>query len=565
MPSILPVPWFARGHLLRRSRQIASMLARHGLGWLMAQVGLADRIPARPGWFRRGAPQAPHPHTQAEHFRLALSELGATFIKLGQALSTRPDLMPPEYIAELVKLQDDAPPVPFDQIRQVMCEELGQPPEELYTGFSPQPIASASIGQAHAATLQNGRKVIVKVQRPGVIEQVEQDLEILTGMAEWAAAHSALGREYDLPALVDEFAYTLHNELDYHREGHNADRFRRNFRGDLGLYVPRVYWELTTSHVITIERVGGVKITDMAGLEAAMIDQRVVAENSIRLLLRQIFEFGFFHADPHAGNCFVQPDGSIAMIDFGMVGRLDERLQEALLRAGLAVARLDSERLADELFEIGVARGRTRRAALQRDLDHLLDRYTSGSLRDIAAVQVANDITALAFRHKLQFPTELVMLLRVIAMSESTGRALDPDLQLVDFVKPYLKEFWLDRRSPQAMASRMGQAALDAAELSLGLPRHAWRLLGRLERGDVEFRVNLDSLHEFMVQMQRMTNRLALAIILGATIVALGLILSVYHVPGWDQYGGWLFGMGFVFSLGFGMWLVFSILRAGRG
>jgi ubiquinone biosynthesis protein len=325
-----------------------------------------------------------------------------------------------------------------------------------------------------------------------------------------------------------------------------------------------VYWELTTNRVITIERVGGVKITDTAGLEAAMIDLRVVARNSIRLLLRQIFEFGFFHADPHAGNCFVQPDGSIAMIDFGMVGRLDERLQEALLRAGLAVARLDSERLTDELFEIGVARGRTRRATLQRDLDHLLDRYASGSLRDIAAVQVANDITALAFRHKLQFPTELVMLLRVIAMSESTGRALDPDLQLVDFVKPHLKEFWLDRRSPQAMASRLGQAALDAAELGLGLPRHAWRLLGRLERGDVEFRVNLDSLHEFVVQMQRMTNRLALAIILGATIVALGLILSVYHVPGWDQYGGWLFGMGFVFSLAFGMWLVFSILRSGR-
>jgi ubiquinone biosynthesis protein len=563
MPSILPLPWFARGHLLRRSRQIASALTQHGLGWLIAQVGLADLIPPQRGWF--GGLPAEAPRTQAEHFRLALSELGATFIKLGQALSTRPDLMPPDYIAELVKLQDDAPPVPFEQIRQVAYEELGQAPEDVFAEFDPQPIASASIGQAHAATLKNGRNVIVKVQRPGVIAQVEQDLEILSGMAEWAAAHSALGREYDLPALVDEFAYTLRNELNYHREGHNADRFRQNFQGDPGLYVPRVYWNLTTSRVITIERVGGIKITDIAGLDAAMIDKHAVAENSIRLLLRQIFEFGFFHADPHAGNCFVRPDGSIAMIDFGMVGRLDDRLQEALLSAGLAIARLDAERLTDELYDIGVAQSRTKRSHLQRDLAHLLETYASGSLQDVAAVQVANDITALAFRHRLQLPTELVMLLRVIAMSESTGMNLDPELKLMDFAAPYLKQFWLERRSPQAMAARLGQAALDATELSLSLPRHASRLLSRLERGDVEFNVNLESLRESITQMQRMTNRLALAIILGATIVALGLILSVYHVPGWDQYGGWLFGMGFVFSLGFGMWLVFSILRAGRG
>ena len=328
MPSLLPVPWFARGHLLRRSRQIAAVLARQGLGWLMAQIGLADRLPTLPGprLLRRTEPETAPRRSQAERFRLALSELGATFIKLGQALSTRPDLMPPEYIAELVKLQDDAPPVPLEPVRQLICEELGQTPEELFAEFDPQPIASASIGQAHAATLKNGRKVIVKVQRPGVIEQIEQDLEILSGMADWAAAHSALGREYDLPALVDEFAYTLRNELDYHREGHNADRFRRNFRGDSGLYVPRVYWELTTSRVITIERVSGIKISDIAGLDVSMIDRHRVAENSIRLLLRQVFEFGFFHADPHAGNCFVRPDGSVAMIDFGMVGRLDERM-----------------------------------------------------------------------------------------------------------------------------------------------------------------------------------------------------------------------------------------------
>jgi len=562
MQNLLPIPWFARSHLLRRERQIASVLTRHGLGWLLAQVGWADRIPVERGWFRKMTP--PAPPTQAEHFRLALSELGATFIKLGQALSTRPDLIPPDYITELVKLQDDAPPVPFDQIRCVIEEELGQSPEVLFAEFDPKPIAPASIGQAHAATLKNGRQVIVKVQRPGVARQIEQDLEILAGMAEWAAAHSAIGREYDLPALVDEFAFTLRNELDYHREGHNADRFRRNFRGDAGLYVPWVYWDLTTSRVLTIERVGGIKISDVTALDQAGIDRHAVADNSIRLLLRQIFEFGFFHADPHAGNCFVRPDASIAMIDFGMVGRLDERMQDRLLRIGLSIVRFDAERLTDDLYEIGVARSRRHRATLERDLGHLLDRYASGTLSDIAASQVASDITAMAFRHRLQFPTELVMLLRVFAMSEVTGMRLDPDLKLLNLAGPYLKEFWLKRRSPQAMVTSLGQTALDAAELTLNLPRRAARLLGRLERGDVEFNVNLESLREFVTQMQRMTNRLALAIILGATIVSLGLILSVNKVPWWEQYGQYLFGMGFLFSLGLGFWLVLSILTSGR-
>lgn len=209
MPGFLATPWFVRGRLLRRSREIAAILTRHGLGWLVGQVGLGDLVPFERGWFGHLVRETPY--TQAEHLRLALGELGATFIKLGQALSTRPDLAPPEYVAQLVKLQDEAPPVPFEQICQIVCDELGQPPETIFGEFDPQPLASASIGQAHAGKLKNGQQVIVKVQRPGVAEQVEQDLAILAGIAEWAEAHTAFGRDYNLVALVDEFAYTLRN------------------------------------------------------------------------------------------------------------------------------------------------------------------------------------------------------------------------------------------------------------------------------------------------------------------------------------------------------------------
>lgn len=563
MSGFLPVPWFARGRLLRRSREITAILARHGLGWLVGQVGLGDLIPFERGWF--GHPARETPYTQAEHLRLALGELGATFIKLGQALSTRPDLVPPAYVAQLAKLQDAAPLVPFEQIRQIVCDELGQSPETIFAEFDPQPLASASIGQAHAGKLKHGQPVIVKVQRPGVAEQVEQDLAILAGMAEWTEAHTAFGRGYNLSALVDEFAYTLRNELDYRREGQNADRFRRSFAGDPRAYIPRMYWDFTTGRVLTIERVGGIKIAEVSALDEAGIDRHTVAENAVELMLREVFEFGFFHADPHPGNFFVRPDGSIALIDFGMVGRLDDRLQEILLRIGLAVARQDARRLTDEFYMLGVAGGRAKRAVLQRDLDHFLGRYAGRPIKELAAAQVTNEVMAVALRHRLQLPSELVMLFRLVAMSESLGARLDPDFRLFEFALPYLQQFWLKRRSPKALALRLGQAALEATELGLELPQRASRLLGQLERGELEFNVNHEGLREFTRQLQRMTNRLALTMLLAATIIALGLVMLVYHPPSWERYGGWLFGLAFLISLGFGTWLIWGIWRSGRG
>ena len=556
-------PWFAHRRLADRTREIASIFARHGLGWLVAQLGLGGLIPFERGWF--GHPKRESPYTQAEHLRMALGELGATFIKLGQILSTRPDLLLPEYITELTKLQDAAPPVPFEQVCQVVCNELGQPPQDLFAQFDPHPLASASIGQAHLAVLKDGQEVIIKVQRPGVAEQVERDLEILSNMAEWADAHTSSGRDYNLAALVEEFAYTLRNELDYRREGQNADRFRRGFADDPGAYIPRVYWDFTTGRVLAIERVQGIKIAEMSVLDEAGINRRVVAENAVRLMLREVFEFGFFHADPHPGNFFVRPDGSIALIDFGMVGRLDEQLQDSLLRIGLAINRQDAGRLTDEFYTLGVVSGRAKRAVLKRDLDHLLGQYTGRPIKDLAVAQVTNEVMAIAFRHHLQLPGELVMLFRVVGMSEGLGARLDPDFRLFEFAEPYLQRFWLKRRSPKAMTWRLGQSFLEATDFGLDFPRRASRLFDQLERGDLEFNIQHEGLREFTHQLQRMVNRLALSIILAATIVALGLMMLIYHPAGWEQAIGWVFGLAFLLSLGFGVSLMWSIWRSGRG
>ena len=557
------MPTWTRGRLLQRSRQIASVLTRHGLGWFVTRVGLGGFVPFERGWL--GHPVRETPYARPEHLHLALAELGGAFIKVGQALSTRPDFIPPEYVAELSKLQDAAPPVPFEQICQVIRDELGGSPESIFDEFDLQPLASASIGQVHAGKLKSGQFGIIKVQRPKVAKQIEEDLEILSGMAKWAESHTAFGHDYNLSALVDEFAFTLRNELDYQREGQNADRFRRNFARDPGVYVPRVYWEFSTDRVLTMERVRGMKVSDMSALDGAGIDRHVVAENAVRVMLREVFEFGFFHADPHPGNFFVQPDGSIAMIDFGMVGRLDTNLQEALLRIGMAITRQDTERLTDEFFAIGMATANVKRKALQRDLDHFISRYADRSIKDLAAAKVVDEVMTITLRHRLQLPAELVMLFRVVGISEGLGAQLDPGFKLFEFAAPYLQEFWLQRRSPKAIALRVGQSALDAAELSLTLPYHISRLMGQVERGELALNVNHEGLRDFALELHRMVNQLALTILLAATIVALGLIMIIYHPPGWETYGGWLFGLAFLFSLGLGIWMMWTIWRSGRG
>lgn len=555
-------PWYLQGRLLQRSREIVAAFSRHGAGWLIDRLGLASVLPLERGWLGHVARESAY--SRPEHVRLALSDLGVVFIKLGQFLSTRPDLIPADYIAELSKLQDAVPPSPFEQVCRTVCDELGQTPQVLFAEFDERPLASASIGQVHTATLKSGESVVVKVQHPNLNQLIDRDLELLAALARWASANTELGQEYNLPALVDEFAYSLRDELDYRREGSNADRFHTNFEGDASIHIPRVFWEFTTTNVLTMERVSGVNVADISSLDAAGTDRKQLARTATRLMMREVFEFGFFHADPHPGNFFVQPDGSITLIDFGMVGRVDERMQDALVRIGLAIVRQNSEQFTDELEAIGVAGRQLDRAALKRDLMRLLDRYAGQSLQELAGAQMTSEVMGIALRHRLQLPGELVLLLRLIGMSEALGARLDPEFKLFEFMESGLKEFWLRQRSPAILAKKFGLAALDATELSLALPRRASRLLDRAETGNLGIKVRVDDLATFTHQLQRMVNRLALSVLLAATILALALLMLTYHPPLWEQIAGWVFTLVFVVSLVFGAWLMWRIWRSDR-
>jgi ubiquinone biosynthesis protein len=557
MARLLGRPWFTDRAVVDRSRQIAQVFSRLGLGAVVDRAGLGRFAP-----LVRPAERRPPP--PAARLRLALGELGVVFIKLGQMLSTRADLLPAEFVTELAMLQDSAPPVPIDDVRRTITEDLGAPPEQVFGSFEEEPIASASIGQVHGAVLPEGTPVVVKVRRPGVIEEVERDLDILSRLAQWSQTHTAFGRDIDLMPIVAEFAYGLRNELDYVREGHNAERLGQAFAGDTSVWIPRVHWDYTTARVLTLDRVGGVKVTEIATLDRLKVPRRAIARNAVRMFMREVLDLGFFHADPHPGNFFVQPDGSIAVVDFGMVGRVTESVRHHLLRAGLAATEQDPESLAEELFALGVAGRRADREAFVRDLDHLLARYQGRSIRELSAAAVTRELSAIAFRHRLQLPGELALLMRVMAMSEGLGLTVDPGFRYFEVAAPIIRRRWRREHSPRAGARRLGRAALDAAELGVELPRRAGRLLGRLERGELELNMRHEGLERLAQEFQRMTNRLAMAVVLAASVVALGVGLGANGGMDATPFLKWLFGLGFFFSLTFGIWLLGSVWRAGR-
>lgn len=547
----------------KRYRQIANTLARHGLGYLVGVTGLERLVPFEKGWL--GHARRAEPYTRPEHIRLALEELGTTFMKLGQILSTRPDLLPPDYLMELARLQDAAPALPFEAIKGVLTAELRRPLEEVFASFDPEALAAGSIGQAHAATLLDGTEVVVKVRKPGVGEQVAVDLEILQDLAATASRRWELADRYDLVGLAQEFAETLRTELDYIREGRSAERFAANFDGDEDVHVPRIFWYATTDCVLTMERVRGIKISDLASLDAAGIDRKALAQKAAGVVLKMVSEDGFFHADPHPGNFFIEPGGRIGLIDFGMVGTLDGPTQERLVTLLLAIASRDTDRLVDAFLELGLAHGRVDRASLRQDLDRLLSRYYNVPLGEIAIGPLLEETLAVVRRHHLQLPSNLALLIKTLIMHEGLGVQLDPTFNLTAALAPYAERLMLRQYSPLLLTRRLGTAGIEMAQLGTELPRQLRRIVAQLERGDLEVGMRPQGFEPIMHRLERLANRIVLGIIAAAFINGLAILMSVYHPTGWEQWAGWLFAFGFLAAAALGVYLAWSILRSGRG
>ncbi|MFM8875976.1 MAG: lipopolysaccharide core heptose(II) kinase RfaY [Anaerolineae bacterium] len=546
---------------LQRYSEIVAIFARHGFGFLFYRPE-----PKRPALFRipwRSSQKSTQPQVDnlAVHFREALEELGPTFIKFGQILSTRPDILPLSFITELSKLVDSVSPEPWEKMRALLAHELGREPETLFASIDPQPMASASLSQVHAAVLPNGQEVVIKVQRPNITAVIETDLEIMASLAA-SAQTSSLGKIYDLTGIADDFSFTLRNELDYQREGRNADRLRESFAGQEHLlYIPKVYWELSTQRVLVMERIQGIKISDIPALDAAGYNRHKVALNSASVTIKQVLEDGFFHADPHAGNYLILPGEAIGLVDFGKVGYLRDKDRMDLIRLYIVAVEMDVDGLIDQMVRIGAVGEDVDRNRLAYDLNRFLNKYYGVPIKYVRARELIDEITAITFRHRLRLPTTWWLVGQTIVMLEGIGLQLDPDFDVFKAAEPHIQHLMKNLFLPNGSWARtVLMDGTNWGELLHRLPRVGNRMLERLERNE-PFRMEIKDTDRILTKLDKLVTRLSLSLLVAAFVVGLPLLIPL-TTP--DSLPRWLLLIGMIPIIGTGIWLGFSLLNTPR-
>ncbi len=540
----------------RRYEEIAKALARHGWGWTLERLGLAHHAGTE-----KSAGRA---QDSAAHLREMLSDLGVTFVKLGQILSTRPDIVPEAYIKELSKLQDTAPALPPEQARKVVEEEFGASIEDLYRNFQPTPLAAASLAQVHAAELPEGTPVIIKVQRPGIQEQVETDLEILHRRARFLEGHWEKARIYGLMDIVDEFALTIREELDFNREARNTERLREMLTAYSGVKVPQVYWSLTTGKVLTLERMSGVKITELPSHPLPAVNQVEVARRLANAFFGQVLINGFFHADPHPGNVLVSEQGEIQLVDCGEVGRLDAEVRAGVVRMLLAFEHRDSRALAEEIVNTGAAQEEVNLPRLTLDMGRAMRSYYDAPARAVHVGELLTRLLRVSADHRIRMPASFALLTKVFSNIEGICRQLDPDFNFTEVLRPYVAKALKSELHPPDTLTELYWALAEMRSFLVSLPENLTRLMRKAVEGRLRVEFKHQGLEEVSASFQAVANRVSIALIVGATIVGSSLLVlsgrgrsSVFGIP---ELGA----LGYLVAMIFGVWLVFGILRSGR-
>lgn len=549
---------FTRSQVFKRYRTVLRVLSRHGLGVLGEQLGLTGvRLPR---WIT--GPGADADPGRGERLRRAFEELGPAFVKLGQMLSTRADLLPPDIVSSLERLQDQVAPVDFAQIKTVLEAELGTPLERHFRSISPQPVAAASLGQVHEAVLTTGESVVIKVQRPGVQEQIELDLQVLLGLAGLAVRRSQRARHYDVLGVAHEFAVMLRGELDYRQEGRSADRFRQNFAQDEWVRFPAVYWEQTTDRVLTLERVGGFKVTDREAILRAGLDPAQVAERLAGAIFRMVLRDGFFHADPHPGNLFISPGGHVIFIDLGMVGELTTAMRNNVVDYVIGVVGNDPDKVVQAILQMGVIRGRSNRAALRREVERLQQKYGEIPLKQVEFGPALREILAMARRYNISFPSGYTVLLKAMSTLEAVARQVDPQATMVGLAAPYAELVLQGRLQPERLLERLGRDLVDAGRHTMRIPRQVSRVLTLLEEGELKIAVDHSGLEPTLLRLSLIANRLAIAILLASLIIGTALVAARGEASFLQHYP--IADAGFLLIGAVGLWLVWSILASQR-
>jgi predicted unusual protein kinase regulating ubiquinone biosynthesis (AarF/ABC1/UbiB family) len=424
--------------------------------------------------------------------RETLLELGPTFIKVGQLFSTRADLFPSEFVDELSKLQDQVPAFSYDQVVSIVEADLGKPINVLYCHFDPIPLAAASLGQVHRAQLVTGEEVVVKVQRPGLKKLFTIDLEILKGITRYFQNHPDWGQGRDWMGIYDECCKILWEEIDYLNEGRNADLFRRNFRDESWVKVPRVYWRYASPRTLTLEYLPGIKISHYEAIEAAGLDRKNIAKLSAQAYLQQILEGGFFHADPHPGNLAVSSEGGLIFYDFGMMGQVKSLTREKLMGTFFGIAQKDADRVIESLVDLGALVPTSDLGAVRRSVQFMLDNFMDKPFESQSIGAISDDLYEIAYGQPFRFPATFTFVMRAFSTLEGVGRGLDPDFNFMEVAKPFAMKL-MSNENPSgnsgSLFDEISRQAIQVSNSAFGLPRRVEDTLDKLERGDLKVRV----------------------------------------------------------------------------
>jgi len=538
---------------LIRAQEILTVFFRHGFGDLLERTGLTQYLKAIP---QEEAASSPHLMTPGHRFRNALEELGGAFVKLGQVLSTRPDILPASWIAELAPLQDEVAAIDFALIRQSLEEELG-PLSESFLSVNPEPLATASVAQVHAAVTLSGDSVVVKSRKPGIKETILQDCDILEAIAESLEKHVQESQIYGPTQIVQEFRAAVTEELDFTREGQNLERFRSDFGPDAVITFPAVYWNQTTECVLTMEHIQGVKISLVDKLREQGVDAPLVARRLAEAILRQILEFGFFHADPHPGNLLVLEGDRVCFLDCGMVGRLDGLLRENLVLLVSAGLRKDVTVVADILTDMAALPEDIDRAQFLRQTHLLLGRYYNIPLKRLRMDQLMNDLISLVHTFRIRIPSDMVLVAKALITLEGVGRTLDPEFDSVSVARPFVREIVLTTYGPRFLVRRVTEGAHDILRLLRSLPSDI-REMSRTMREN-RFRITLDhiGLKEQVQVLDSAAKRLSVSIVIASLVLGSSTMAQAQLEPRFFGVPVIALG-GFAIAGALGLWLVLS-------
>ncbi len=548
---------------LNRYRKILSILFKYGFGDLLELLKIDQYIEVGLQMISQKKREPVDKLSKAQRLRLAFEELGPTYIKLGQILSIRPDLIPAAFIEELAKLQDNVPPFSFSDVKQIIENELGRPAEEVYSELSNEPLASASIGQVHKAVLMDNEQVAIKIQRPGIRKTIEIDLEIMLHLATLAERHIEELAVHQPVRIVEEFARTLEKEIDYTIEAANMQRFAHNFLNDATIYVPKVFQELSTSRILTMEFVDGIKVSKTEQLDQEGLDRELITARGTDIILKQVFYHGFFHADPHPGNIYVLPHNVICLFDFGMVGSTERHTRERFVDLIDAVVRRDAAMATQVLLRLTLWEERPEMRLLEGEMADFMGKHLYKPLKDIEVGKLLQQLIELASRHKLRIPADLFLMMKALATVEGVGRLLYPEFDMIAQAAPFIEKVKMNRFSPKRIADDIAVLASDSIAFVQQFPKDLLEITRLIRQKKLSVKFEHQGLYDLLATHDQISNRLSFAIIIAALIIGSAIIILSKIPP-------YIFGISLIGIIGFlaaaimGIWLLIAILKKGR-